>query len=121
MPPPLLAAPAPAPALTQRARRILAAINKIKEELMLMGFISLMLLACEDQITYFCVPDAVARWITCDSSAEDASCSATDTTNAKQHVGQCPFVGRNFTPETLPTFLGGTMPPVGRLRLADDP
>ena len=48
-------------------------------------------------------------------------CSATDTTNAKQHVGQCPFVGRNFTPETLPTFLGGTMPPVGRLRLADDP
>ena len=53
MPPPLLAAPAPAPALTQRARRILAAINKIKEELMLMGFISLMLLACEDQITYF--------------------------------------------------------------------
>ena len=80
MPPPLLAAPAPAPALTQRASRILAAINKIKEELMLMGFISLMLLACEDQITYFCVPDAVARWITCDSSAEDASCSATDTT-----------------------------------------
>ena len=83
-PPALLAAPAPAPApapaLTQRARRILAAVDKIKEELMLMGFISLMLLACEDQITYFCVPDAVARWITCDSSAEDASCSATDTT-----------------------------------------
>ena len=50
MPPPLLAAPAPAPALTQRARRILAAINKIKEELMLMGFISLMLLACEDHV-----------------------------------------------------------------------
>jgi hypothetical protein len=61
------------------SRRILAAIGKIKEELMLMGFISLMLLACEDQITYFCIPNPVAEWITCDP--DTTTCTDADTTS----------------------------------------
>jgi hypothetical protein len=61
-------------------RSVLAAVSKIKEELMLMGFISLMLLACEDQITYFCIPDAVAQWITCDKDDPSATCGPNDVT-----------------------------------------
>ena len=47
---------------------------------MLMGFISLMLLACEDQITWFCMPNALAEWITCDKYDESLTCTAADTT-----------------------------------------
>ena len=47
---------------------------------MLMGFISLMLLACEDQITYFCIPNSVAQWITCDKDDPTTTCAADDVT-----------------------------------------
>ena len=47
---------------------------------MLMGFISLMLLACEDQITWFCIPNTVAEWITCDKYDESSTCTALDQT-----------------------------------------
>ena len=47
---------------------------------MLMGFISLMLLACEDQITYFCMPNSVAEWITCDKDDPSANCGPEDVT-----------------------------------------
>jgi len=46
---------------------ILGAVHKIKEELMLMGFISLILLALEDQITWICVANQPLDWIESDS------------------------------------------------------
>jgi len=44
-------------------------------------------------------------------------CGARDTT--RQSVAECPFAGRNFTADTLCTFLGGAMAPPQRLRVAD--
>lgn len=45
-------------------------------------------------------------------------CGASNT--SRQSVAECPFAARNFTPETLCTFLGGMMPPTSRLRLPGD-
>ncbi|KAL3752911.1 hypothetical protein ACJRO7_000324 [Eucalyptus globulus] len=79
------------------------ALQKIKEELMLLGFISLLLAVFQDRIGEICIPEELAdKWLPCEKNA-------TDEKNAPDKHSS-----------TTAHFLTNFFPPGGRRLLAED-
>ncbi|KAH9613210.1 hypothetical protein KSS87_004171 [Heliosperma pusillum] len=69
-------------------RPLFEALQKVKEELMLLGFISLMLTVLQATLSKMCIPERfVTNMLPCNSSDKHKEAAASNSTSTTEHLG----------------------------------